>query len=43
MTELLIFGAGFVTGWIVFQRPVLVTELFNAAKAKIKALFSGQG
>jgi len=43
MTELLIFGAGFLTGWIVFQRPVLVTDLFNAAKTKLKALFSRKG
>lgn len=41
MTELLIFGAGFVTGWLVFQRPQLVSDLINATKEKIKEIVSG--
>lgn len=29
------FGLGFMVGWIVFQRPQWVTDLFNKLKAKI--------
>ena len=35
MDDLFFFVLGFIVGWIVFQRPQWVTDLFNKLKAKI--------
>lgn len=32
---------GFVIGWIVFERPVLATDIITATKDKIKSLIEG--
>lgn len=35
------FIAGFVVGWLVFQRPQLVTDFVSATRKKIKEIVSG--
>ena len=41
MTGLLLFGAGFVVGWVVFERPQLATDFISATKTKIKEIVGG--
>ena len=40
MIYLLVFAAGFVAGWIVFQRPQWATDLLDKAKEKWRSLRS---